>query len=120
MEGTRHPLRGFSQNIHTTKNRKQVRLSNSTKVEPKEKRKHTSPPEINMSFPTNTAEKPSNDALQTTSTEHSATDNAPNTVEARTEHDSTASTTKSEVELAADKLYEERIEEEYAKREGGA
>ncbi|KAI9741590.1 MAG: hypothetical protein M1818_004397 [Claussenomyces sp. TS43310] len=28
--------------------------------------------------------------------------------------------TKSEVELAADKLYEERIEDEYAKREGGA
>ncbi|MCJ1462244.1 hypothetical protein MMC07_000844 [Pseudocyphellaria aurata] len=27
---------------------------------------------------------------------------------------------KSEVEAAADKLYEERIEEEYAKREGGA
>jgi hypothetical protein len=27
---------------------------------------------------------------------------------------------KSEVEIAADKLYEERIEEEYAKREGGA
>jgi len=29
-------------------------------------------------------------------------------------------TGKSEAELAADKLYEERIEEEYAKREGGA
>ena len=28
--------------------------------------------------------------------------------------------TKSEVEKAADKLYEERMEEEYAKREGGA
>lgn len=28
--------------------------------------------------------------------------------------------TKSEAELAAEKLYEERIEEEYAKREGGA
>jgi hypothetical protein len=27
---------------------------------------------------------------------------------------------KSEAEIAADKLYEERIEEEYAKREGGA
>jgi hypothetical protein len=27
---------------------------------------------------------------------------------------------KSEAELAAEKLYEERIEEEYAKREGGA
>lgn len=29
-------------------------------------------------------------------------------------------TTKSEAELAAEKLYEERIEDEYAKREGGA
>jgi hypothetical protein len=29
-------------------------------------------------------------------------------------------TSKSEAELAAEKLYEERIEEEYAKREGGA
>jgi hypothetical protein len=28
--------------------------------------------------------------------------------------------TKSEAEIAADKLYEERIEDEYAKREGGA
>jgi hypothetical protein len=28
--------------------------------------------------------------------------------------------TKSEAEEAADRLYEERIEEEYAKREGGA
>ncbi|KAH7383654.1 hypothetical protein BKA64DRAFT_682839 [Cadophora sp. MPI-SDFR-AT-0126] len=30
------------------------------------------------------------------------------------------SKTKSEAEEAADRLYEERIEEEYAKREGGA
>lgn len=29
-------------------------------------------------------------------------------------------TTKADAELAAEKLYEERIEEEYAKREGGA
>jgi len=29
-------------------------------------------------------------------------------------------TTKTEAELAAEKLYEERMEEEYAKREGGA
>ncbi|MCJ1435033.1 hypothetical protein MMC27_004403 [Xylographa pallens] len=33
---------------------------------------------------------------------------------------SAAQHTKSEVEQAADKLYEERMEEEYAKREGGA
>ena len=33
---------------------------------------------------------------------------------------SAAEHTKSEVEQAADKLYEERMEDEYAKREGGA
>ena len=33
---------------------------------------------------------------------------------------SAAQHTKSEVEEAAEKLYEERIEDEYAKREGGA
>ncbi|MCJ1338188.1 hypothetical protein MMC09_003473 [Bachmanniomyces sp. S44760] len=33
---------------------------------------------------------------------------------------SAAQQTKSEVEKAADKLYEERMEDEYAKREGGA
>ena len=33
---------------------------------------------------------------------------------------SAAEKTRSEVEKAADKLYEERIEDEYAKREGGA
>jgi hypothetical protein len=33
---------------------------------------------------------------------------------------STSSQTKTEAEEAADRLYEERIEEEYAKREGGA
>ena len=33
---------------------------------------------------------------------------------------SAASKTKGEVERAAEKLYEERMEDEYAKREGGA
>jgi len=33
---------------------------------------------------------------------------------------STSQQTKTEAEEAADRLYEERIEEEYAKREGGA
>ncbi|MCJ1475685.1 hypothetical protein MMC13_004348 [Lambiella insularis] len=33
---------------------------------------------------------------------------------------SAAQGTKSEVEKAAEKLYEERMEDEYAKREGGA
>jgi hypothetical protein len=31
-----------------------------------------------------------------------------------------ATQTKTEAEIAADRLYEERIEDEYAKREGGA
>jgi hypothetical protein len=34
--------------------------------------------------------------------------------------ESNGAKTRSEAEIAADKLYEERIEEEYAKREGGA
>jgi hypothetical protein len=48
------------------------------------------------------------------------------TSQAQTQSQDTIKTTgqtqqgKSEAELEADRLYEERIEEEYAKREGGA
>lgn len=35
-------------------------------------------------------------------------------------NDNYSSRPKTEVELAAEKLYEERMEDEYAKREGGA
>ncbi|KAI9644517.1 hypothetical protein NHQ30_006538 [Ciborinia camelliae] len=46
---------------------------------------------------------------------------APNTTTTATSNDqSTPTAQKSEAQLEADRLYEERIEEEYAKREGGA
>ena len=50
-------------------------------------------------------------------TEPNLTGDSSNPASARSQ----ASTqTKTEAELEADRLYEERIEEEYAKREGGA
>lgn len=55
-------------------------------------------------------------------TENSSTsaNTAPNTTTTETSNQSTQTTQKSEAQLEADRLYEERIEEEYAKREGGA
>jgi len=49
-------------------------------------------------------------------------DTSPDTTATQPASNATNSTphTKSEAEEAADRLYEERIEEEYAKREGGA
>ncbi len=53
-----------------------------------------------------------------------ASDLVPNVTEKSNQSGSNASSAaprnKSEVEKEAEKLYEERIEEEYAKREGGA
>ncbi|TGO11508.1 hypothetical protein BTUL_0108g00250 [Botrytis tulipae] len=45
---------------------------------------------------------------------------APNTTTVETSNQSTETVQKTEAQLEADRLYEERIEEEYAKREGGA
>ncbi|KAE9969749.1 hypothetical protein EG328_006680 [Venturia inaequalis] len=55
-------------------------------------------------------------------TEKPSTSETKETVKAtqNTSTPSTSSNTKSEAELAAEKLYEERMEEEFAKREGGA
>jgi len=44
----------------------------------------------------------------------------PNSSAAQNSTTSQTTHTKTEAEEAADRLYEERIEEEYAKREGGA
>lgn len=70
-----------------------------------------------MPLPTFTAEKPS-----TSETSEAAVGTM--TSEQPKQHDHAASSskpqTKSEAEIAAEKLYEERIEDEYAKREGGA
>jgi len=66
-----------------------------------------------MPIPVNaTTEKPSTSETSQDS-QHVATVSGQNSGMAQ-------QTTKSEAELAAEKLYEERIEEEYAKREGGA
>ncbi|KAE9976572.1 hypothetical protein EG327_007991 [Venturia inaequalis] len=64
---------------------------------------------LKMGLPVHTTEKPSTSETKETV---KATQN--------TSTPSTSSNTKSEAELAAEKLYEERMEEEFAKREGGA
>lgn len=70
---------------------------------------------ITMPSTTGSGEKPSNSSIQP----NPATDSSiPMSGAAQTA--STTSHTKTEAEEAADRLYEERIEEEYAKREGGA
>jgi hypothetical protein len=61
-------------------------------------------------------EKPSNLSVEP----NTATDaSIPNSSPAQAETN-TSSQRKTEAEEAADRLYEERIDEEYAKREGGA
>ncbi|KAI9722325.1 MAG: hypothetical protein M1812_001797 [Candelaria pacifica] len=75
-----------------------------------------------------TTEKPSNSeslpATSTESTSNSAVHQAATSAGVASDQISGGSPaqgkTRSEVEKAADKLYEERIEDEYAKREGGA
>lgn len=70
-----------------------------------------------MSFPTTlSSEKPSNSNIEP----NPATDPAIATSSASQKATTESAKPKSEVEEAADRLYEERIEEEYAKREGGA
>ncbi|KAI9738627.1 MAG: hypothetical protein M1834_008132 [Cirrosporium novae-zelandiae] len=74
---------------------------------------------------TSSLENPSNSealsapAAETTNTQHQTTNN---TTDAEVSSGSAGAVgqQKSEAELAAEKLYEERMEEEYAKREGGA
>lgn len=65
-----------------------------------------------MPIPIHSTEKPeANAAGSTTQTATSTSSSAPAQPQQQP---------KSEAELAAEKLYEERMEEEYAKREGGA
>jgi hypothetical protein len=69
-----------------------------------------------MGIPVNTTtEKPS-----TSETNVSNTSSQPSAEVSNQQSSITNPPAKSEAELAAEKLYEERIEEEYAKREGGA
>jgi hypothetical protein len=67
------------------------------------------------------SEKPS--TSETKVSDQTAHDSAPATSTSTNENQTAGGAiggTKSEAELAAEKLYEERMEEEYAKREGGA
>ena len=68
-----------------------------------------------LSAPVSETSPSANSAVsQATSSATSATNGAAANGSSAAQH------TKSEAEMAADKLYEERMEEEYAKREGGA
>jgi hypothetical protein len=73
---------------------------------------------------THTTEMPANSSTvehTTSSLSASTNSNATSNQSNGMGHGSNGSiTTKAEAEMAAEKLYEERIEEEYAKREGGA
>ena len=74
------------------------------------------------------SEKPSNSGILPATTNETSTEPKSGVSEASSSvtdagassGSSAAQHTKSEVEEAADKLYEERMEDEYAKREGGA
>jgi hypothetical protein len=80
----------------------------------------------NSSYPTFiTSEAPalSNDAPKPpkdSSTPTTTTDPQRETADSHAKGDTDATGSTSEAQQAADRLYEERIEEEYAKREGGA
>ncbi|RDL41791.1 uncharacterized protein BP5553_01770 [Venustampulla echinocandica] len=66
---------------------------------------------------TSSGEKPSNSS----NVPNPTTDpSIPTSGSAQATHTPNPPKTKTEAEEAADRLYEERIEEEYAKREGGA
>merc|ERR1712225_162564 len=87
------------------KKRKQARSSNPSK----------------MSAPYQpTTELPSNPSTQPESTTSSSTTTTNATASKGQQNGSNSEVRKTEAEEAADRLYEERIEEEYAKREGGA
>ena len=68
-----------------------------------------------MGLPIHTTDKPS-----TSETREAPKDSQPAAQVSNAQSGMAQQTSKSEAELAAEKLYEERIEEEYAKREGGA
>jgi len=75
-------------------------------------------------MPTTTSNPPSSSTTEstTTTTSSSTSDNQPNTVTPATEMAETVFTTdgRTDAQKEADALYEENIELEYAKREGGA
>lgn len=68
-----------------------------------------------MPIPLHTTEKPSTSETRVTPKDSQPAAEVPNSQSGMAQQRA-----KTEAELAAEKLYEERIEEEYAKREGGA
>jgi hypothetical protein len=83
----------------------------STKLNGLSKTRNNSKPYINMPVPMpSSTEKSTSSTSNTTQAENASTQNVA----------STSHTEKSEQEKEAERLYEERMEEEYAKREGGA
>jgi len=76
-----------------------------------------------MSTPIHSAEMPSSSSTAehvTSGISANGASTATTSNESQINGTGVSARTKSEAEIAADKLYEERIEEEYAKREGGA
>ncbi|KAF1990731.1 hypothetical protein K402DRAFT_417490 [Aulographum hederae CBS 113979] len=71
----------------------------------------------NMGLPLPTNEKPS--TSETQAAKHTTTTTA-NGASKQTGQNGQGQQQKTEAELEADRLYEERMEDEYAKREGGA
>merc|ERR1712144_124963 len=88
------------------KKRKQARSSNPSKM--------SAPYQPTTELPSNSSTQPES----TTSSSSTTTTNA--TASKGQQNGSNSEVRKTEAEEAADRLYEERIEEEYAKREGGA
>merc|ERR1711977_59908 len=89
------------------KKRKQARSSNPSKM--------SAPYQPTTELPSNSSTQPES---TTSSSSSSTTTNA--TASKGQQNGSNSEVRKTEAEEAADRLYEERIEEEYAKREGGA
>ena len=82
-------------------------------------------PETLSSFESDSTRGPPNapQSQGTSNNTSNSNNNNPNDtadLSSQSQHTQTQTLTKGEAELAAEKLYEERIEDEYAKREGGA
>merc|ERR1712225_92437 len=89
------------------KKRKQARSSNPSKM--------SAPYQPTTELPSNSSTQPESTTSSSSST---TTTNA--AASKGQQNGSNSEVRKTEAEEAADRLYEERIEEEYAKREGGA
>merc|ERR1712227_9186 len=89
------------------KKRKQARSSNPSKM--------SAPYQPTTELPSNSSTQP-----ESTTSSSSSSTTTTNATASKGQQNGSNSVRKTEAEEAADRLYEERIEEEYAKREGGA